>query len=45
MPEWDSATGEERAALKARTDVAMAMLEGACVHDKTGAPYPAPPPI
>ena len=40
MPDWDRATGEERAALKARTGVAMAMLEGACVHDETGAPVP-----
>ncbi len=33
QPEWADAAGEERAALKARTGVAMAMLEGAEVHD------------
>ncbi|MDQ2064791.1 AMP-binding protein [Xinfangfangia sp. CPCC 101601] len=31
--EWESAVGDERAALKARTGVAMAMLEAAGVHD------------
>ena len=34
--EWESATGDERAALKARTGVAMAMLDGAEVHDPEG---------
>ncbi len=38
--EWDSAAGDDRAALKARTGVAMAMLEGAEVHDSHGAPVP-----
>ncbi|TKA96231.1 acyl-CoA synthetase [Cereibacter changlensis] len=37
-PEWDSAAGEERAALKARTGVAMPTLEGAEVHDTHGKP-------
>lgn len=37
--EWD-ATPEDRAALKARTGVAMAMLEGAEVHDPNGHPVP-----
>lgn len=36
--EWNHATGDDRAALKARTGVAMAMLEGAEVHDSHGAP-------
>ncbi len=40
QPEWDSTTGDDRAALKARTGVAMAMLEGAEVHDSKGAPVP-----
>jgi fatty-acyl-CoA synthase len=34
--EWQSTSGDERAALKARTGVAMAMLEGATVHDNHG---------
>jgi fatty-acyl-CoA synthase len=38
--EWDDATGDDRAALKARTGIAMAMLEGAEVHDSAGAPVP-----
>ena len=38
--EWNLATGDERAALKARTGVAMAMLDGAEVHDSHGAPVP-----
>ena len=38
--EWDNATGDDRAALKARTGVAMAMLEGAEVHDSHGQPVP-----
>ena len=37
-PDWERAGGEERAALKARTGVAMAMLEGAEVHDTHGQP-------
>jgi fatty-acyl-CoA synthase len=40
QPDWDSTTGDERASLKARTGVAMAMLEGAEVHDTHGAPVP-----
>ncbi|KAF0173881.1 MAG: AMP-dependent synthetase and ligase [Rhodobacteraceae bacterium] len=36
--EWNHATGDDRAALKARTGVAMAMLDGAEVHDSHGAP-------
>jgi fatty-acyl-CoA synthase len=39
-PDWDSTTGNERASLKARTGVAMPMLEGAAVHDTSGAPVP-----
>ncbi len=38
--EWDGTTGDDRAALKARTGVAMAMLEGAEVHDSKGTPVP-----
>lgn len=38
--EWDSATGDDRAALKARTGIAMAMLEGAEVQDTHGTPVP-----
>ena len=38
--EWDHATGEDRASLKARTGIAMAMLEGAEVHDSHGTPVP-----
>jgi fatty-acyl-CoA synthase len=38
--EWNGATGDERSALKARTGVAMAMLEGAEVHDTAGQPVP-----
>jgi len=38
--DWNSATGDDRAALKARTGVAMAMLEGAEVHDSSGNPVP-----
>ena len=37
-PDWERTAGEERAALKARTGVAMAMLEGAEVHDTHGQP-------
>ena len=40
QPDWDGITGEDRAALKARTGVRMAMLEGAEVHDPQGAPVP-----
>ncbi len=36
--EWNAATGDDRAALKARTGVAMAMLDGAEVHDPQGTP-------
>lgn len=36
--EWDAAQGDDRSALKARTGVAMAMLEGAEVHDDHGQP-------
>jgi len=36
--EWDTAQGDDRSALKARTGVAMAMLEGAEVHDDQGQP-------
>lgn len=38
--EWDHATGDDRASLKARTGIAMAMLEGAEVQDTHGAPVP-----
>ena len=38
--EWDASTGDERSALKARTGVAMAMLEGAEVHDSNGNAIP-----
>ncbi|WP_054006896.1 AMP-binding protein [Cypionkella psychrotolerans] len=38
--EWDAATGDDRSALKARTGVAMAMLEGAELHDTQGNPVP-----
>ncbi len=37
-PDWDGTT--DRAALKARTGVAMPMLEGAEVHDTHGHPVP-----
>jgi fatty-acyl-CoA synthase len=40
QPAWEAATGDDRAALKARTGVAMAMLEGAEVHDSKGVPVP-----
>ncbi len=40
QPAWDSAAGEERAELKARQGVAMAMLEGAEVQDSSGGPVP-----
>lgn len=40
QPDWDSTTGDERASLKARTGVAMAMLEGAEVHDSHLNPVP-----
>lgn len=39
-PDWDSKAGEDRAALKSRTGVAMAMIEGAEVHDSQGNPVP-----
>ncbi|MGA0539986.1 AMP-binding protein [Neotabrizicola sp. VNH66] len=39
-PDWDGAQGDDRAALKARTGVAMAMLDGATVHDTKGEPVP-----
>ncbi|MDB5659132.1 MAG: acyl-CoA synthetase [Cypionkella sp.] len=38
--EWEATTGDDRSALKARTGVAMAMLEGAEVHDTHGNPVP-----
>jgi fatty-acyl-CoA synthase len=39
QPAWDDRP-EERAELKARQGVAMAMLDGAEVHDSNGAPVP-----
>jgi fatty-acyl-CoA synthase len=39
-PDWDGTERAERAALKARTGVAMATLEGAEVHDTHGHPVP-----
>ncbi|HCY98989.1 MAG: acyl-CoA synthetase [Rhodobacterales bacterium RIFCSPHIGHO2_02_FULL_62_130] len=38
--EWDHAQGDDRASLKARTGIAMAMLEGAEVQDTHGTPVP-----
>jgi fatty-acyl-CoA synthase len=38
--EWDHAQGDDRASLKARTGIAMAMLEGAEVQDSHGTPVP-----
>lgn len=38
--EWGIATGNDRAALKARTGVTMAMMESATVHDSQGQPVP-----
>ncbi len=38
QPTWDGTLGDDRAALKARTGVAMAMLDGAAVHDPQGQP-------
>ncbi|MFZ5751020.1 MAG: AMP-binding protein [Pseudomonadota bacterium] len=40
QPAWDGIGGDERAALKARTGVRMATLEGAEVHDIKGRPVP-----
>ncbi|WP_435257957.1 AMP-binding protein [Thioclava sp. FR2] len=40
QPEWDEVKGDDRAALKSRTGVAMAMLEGAEVHDSQLNPVP-----
>jgi fatty-acyl-CoA synthase len=40
QPDWDGIAGEERADLKSRQGVAMAMLEGAEVHDPQGQPVP-----
>ncbi len=40
MPEWDGTTGDDRAALKARTGILMAMMEGTEVHDTKGVPIP-----
>ncbi|MFE3836276.1 AMP-binding protein [Pseudogemmobacter sonorensis] len=40
QPTWNGATGEARAALKARTGIAMAMVEGVGVHDPHGQPIP-----
>lgn len=39
-PEWDGTEGEARAALKARTGVAMPMMEAATVHDEHGREVP-----
>lgn len=39
-PAWEGTAGDDRAALKARTGVRMAMLEGAEVHDSAGTPVP-----
>lgn len=39
-PEWDAVTGDERAALKARTGIAMAMMEEISVIDPQGQPVP-----
>ena len=41
QPEWEEMKGDDRAALKSRTGVAMAMLEGAEVHDSQLTPSPA----
>jgi fatty-acyl-CoA synthase len=38
--EWDHAQGDDRASLKARTGIAMAMLDGAEVQDSHGTPVP-----
>jgi fatty-acyl-CoA synthase len=40
MPEWNGTTGDDRAALKARTGILMAMMEGTEVHDSKGNPIP-----
>ncbi|QYZ68854.1 AMP-binding protein [Neotabrizicola shimadae] len=40
QPEWEASFGPERAELKARTGVAMAMLEDAEVQDSRGHPVP-----
>ena len=40
QPDWDATTGEARADLKSRQGVAMAMLDGAEVHDTQLAPVP-----
>ncbi|MFN3844864.1 MAG: AMP-binding protein [Paracoccaceae bacterium] len=39
-PDWDKATGDERADLKSRQGVQMAMLDGAEVHGTDLAPVP-----
>lgn len=39
-PEWDGATAEDRAALKARTGVLMPMMEDIAVHDAALRPAP-----
>ncbi|MEI4485890.1 AMP-binding protein [Frigidibacter sp. MR17.14] len=39
-PEWDGIAGEERAALKARTGVKMAMMDEITVLDEAGAEVP-----
>ncbi len=39
-PEWDAARGPDRAALKARTGVMMAMMEEITVHDDHGRDVP-----
>ncbi len=38
--EWETSSGSTRADLKSRQGVAMAMLEGAEVHDSKGTPVP-----
>jgi fatty-acyl-CoA synthase len=40
QPAWDGAQGAERAALKARTGIAMVGLEALDVHDAQGNPIP-----
>lgn len=40
QPAWEGTTGDERAALKARTGVLMPMMETATVHDETGREVP-----
>ncbi len=40
QPDWQGTAGDDRAALKARTGVPMAMLEAAALHDTQGTPVP-----